>query len=63
MYFSTVIEETTKHDICFVLIKLVLIKSCYLRLCIRILLRFGKSPHSNRHVNEKIFEKGLRSLG
>ena len=62
MCFSTVVEETTKHEICFVLIKLVLIKSCYLRLRIRILLQFVKSPHSNRHVSETIFERGLRSL-
>ena len=45
------------------LIKLALIKSYHLHMCIRILLWFGKIPQWNRHENGTIFEGGVRSQG
>ena len=45
------------------LIKLALIKSYHLYLCIRILLWFEKIPLWNRHENETILEGGVRSQG
>ena len=38
-----------------------MIKGFHLRMCIRILLCFGKLPQWNRHLNGTIFEENLRS--
>ena len=56
-------ENNHYGNICFALIKLALIKSYHLRMCIRILLWFGKLPQWNRHKNGTIFERDLRYQG
>ena len=51
------------RSICFVSIKLALIKSYHLRMGNRMLLWSWKLPQRNRHVNGTSFESGLRSQG
>ena len=56
-------ENNQYRNICFISIKLALIKSYHFRMWSRVLLWFRKLPQWNHYVKEIIFESGLRSKG